>query len=154
MRPLPFDGIVYSGHSYEPFDFTQQAVYRDYAVGQSFTNQVASIINRDARRFLRWGQRHDVPLLLGEFGCIGYTDGITEGPSSIEDCGKYADAVHQAYVQQGIGVTWWSLEKEKTIFLRSPSDACSESSQCPIWMPANRVINPHIAAGLQLRAVE
>lgn len=151
MRPLPYDNIVYAGHSYEPFAFTQQATYRGYRAGQPFTVQDRQVIQADARRMIKWSRQHNVPIILGEFGCIGYTDGRTEGPAASEDCGQYADAVYSAYVENGVGITWWSLEKEKTFLTRPSTDACNEREQCPIWMPQTRVPDPFILQGLRLR---
>lgn len=151
MRPLPYDNIVYAGHSYEPFAFTQQATYRGYRVGQTFSDQDRRVVQADAKRLINWSRQHNVPVILGEFGCIGYTDGRTEGPATAQDCGQYADAVYRAYVENGVGITWWSLEKEKTVFIRPSNDACAEQEQCPIWMPQERVANPFILQGLRLR---
>lgn len=151
MRPLPYDNIVYAGHSYEPFAFTQQATYRGFPAGQPFSDHDRRIIQGDARRLLNWSRQHNVPVILGEFGCIGYTDGMTEGPVAPQDCGQYADTVYRAYVENGVGITWWSLEKEKTFFIRPSTDACAEQKQCPIWMPQERVPDPFILQGLRLR---
>jgi hypothetical protein len=151
MRPLPYDNVVYAGHSYEPFAFTQQASYRGYPAGRPFSDQHRQVVQADARRLINWSRQHNVPVILGEFGCIGYTDGKTEGPVAAQDCGQYADTVYRAYVENGVGITWWSLEKEKTFLIRPSTDACAEREQCPIWMPQVREPDPFILQGLRLR---
>lgn len=150
MKPIPFDNIVYGGRAYEPIEFTQQATYRGYDAGNAFSRQDAAQVRRGAERLIAWARKHNVPAMIGEFGCISYTDGVREGPAEQDDCGQYAEAVVEAYTKQGIGVTWWALEKEKTIFKRLPSDACSKKRQCPYWLPRRLVPDPYLMSGLKL----
>ncbi len=99
----------------------------------------------DAQRAIKWANKHKVPVMLTETGCIGYLDG-KEGPKSNDDCGKFAADIQKHYIENGVGVTWWALEKEKTIYDRTCEKDC--------WMPSkltpkviNRLLrNPFIRA--------
>ena len=73
--------------------------------------------------------------MLSETGCIGYLEG-KEGPKSNNDCGEFAADIQKHYIENGVGVTWWALEKEKTIYDRDCSDNC--------WMPL-RGLRPNTA---------
>jgi hypothetical protein len=150
MRPLPFENIIYSGHPSAPDEFTKQAVYRGYKPGKPFSEKFSRMINKDAKKFINWGKRHNVPLLVGEFGCIGFTDGKNEGPQNPEDCANYASVIYSAYVENNVGVTWWSLENSKTIYKRPASDACPKIKQCPTWVPRNPQLDPNLMKAFRL----
>jgi hypothetical protein len=66
MTPLPFDGIVYSPHMYDPHPYTHQGIYDSdpppaYEPGAA-TTWLQPVID--------FQQRHNVPIYVGEFGCI------------------------------------------------------------------------------------
>ena len=66
LKPLPFDGIVYSPHMYDPHPFTHQGVY-DNAPPPDFVPGAATAFLQPVVDFQK---RYDVPVYVGEFGCI------------------------------------------------------------------------------------
>ena len=121
IKTIERGNIVYGFHSYQPESFTQQGMKwarmaKNYK--KPFASWMAEQIESDAKRLGDWARRQNVPVVLAEFGAVGYIKNANEGPASFDDRAKFAAAVRQAYGRYGIGVTWWSYEKEKTIFQR------------------------------------
>ena len=144
IRPIPYEDIVYGFHNYEPDKFLQQAQYRSGVVGNPHTEAVTKAVIKDAARLTEWANKNNVPVILSETGCIGYVDGKTEGPKNPEDCGLFARDIYDTYVTNGVPVTWWALEKEKTIYVRdAPSDK--------VWMPRERIPDEAIFSGFRLK---
>lgn len=144
IRPIPYEDIVYGFHNYEPDKFLQQAKYRSGVVGNPHTEAVTKAVIKDAARLTEWANKNNVPVILSETGCIGYVDGKTEGPKNPEDCGLFARDIYDTYVTNGVPVTWWALEKEKTIYVR---DASSDK----VWMPRERIPDEAIFSGFRLK---
>jgi endoglucanase len=73
MRPLPFDGLVYSVHSYFPMAFTHQGVMSEFAKARPYPEPMSNgrtSVQRLADELApvqRFAQRHDVPIWVGEF---------------------------------------------------------------------------------------
>jgi endoglucanase len=73
MRPLPFDGLVYSVHSYFPMEFTHQGVMSEFAKARAYPEPMSNgrtSVQRLADELApvqRFAQRHDVPIWVGEF---------------------------------------------------------------------------------------
>jgi len=145
IKPLEFDNLIYAFHSYEPEEFLQQSRKRYGSFGRPYKSSYSAIVASDATRLVKWANRHQVPVMITETGCIGYVDG-KEGPSTNDECGKYAKDVYDNYVSKGVGVTWWALEKEKTIYNRK----CLGDKGCDSWMPINREPNQSIFSGFRL----
>ena len=145
LKTLPFKDIVYGVHNYEPIAFLQQSMpLRGQKPGVPYSEKIAAGVWKDAALLASWANKNKVPVILSETGCIGYVDGKSEGPKNEEDCGKYAKDVYDAYVANGMPVTWWALEHAKTIYLRDadPGDK---------WLPWRGLTpNPHIFSGLRL----
>jgi hypothetical protein len=143
LVPIGFNNIIYAFHNYEPEEFLQQAKYRYGSFGRAYTKKYASWVAKDARRAIKWANKHKVPLMLTETGCIGYLKG-KEGPKTNEDCGKFAADIQNNYIENGVGVSWWSLEKGKTIYNRTCPKDC--------WMPSPYLIpNKAIFEGFNLK---
>ena len=85
----------------------------------------------------------NVPVIMSEVGCIGYVDGKTEGPKNPEDCGKYAQDLYKFYVLNNIPITWWALEKEKTIYKRAIKGGKN-------FLPFDLIPDNHLFKGLRL----
>lgn len=143
IKPLPYDDLVYGFHSYEPERFLQQKVDRAGRSGIKYSASVRRSVARDAKRLINWANKYSVPVIISETGCIGYVDGVTEGPAEPDDCGQYANDVYELYVLNGIPVTWWALEKEKTIYVKEGSEVFSS-------YPSQEIPDPHIFEGLRL----
>ena len=79
--------------------------------------------------------------MLSETGCIGHIKDI-EGPESNDDCGKFAADIQKNYIENGVGVSWWALEKEKTIYNRKWPN---------VWMPYDLTPNQSIFNGFKLK---
>ena len=135
LKPIDLDNIIYAFHNYEPEEFLQQAKYRHGSYGREYSKNHSKMVLSDAQRAIKWANRHEVSVMLTETGCIGYLEG-KEGPKSNNDCGEFAADIQKHYIENGIGVTWWALEKEKTIYDRDCSDNC--------WMPL-RGLRPNTA---------
>jgi hypothetical protein len=139
IKPLPYENIVYGFHYYSPYYFTQQG-YTKYSpdVRLEYNDRVKQIIIEDAERLYDWASKNQVPVILSEVGVIGfyedavasprnqysqnvtYIDGKeTTGPASNADRAMYASDVYNEFTRKrGIGIVWWALEKEKSIFIR------------------------------------
>lgn len=135
LKPIDLDNIIYAFHNYEPVEFLQQANYRYGSYGREYSEKHSKMVFSDAQRAIKWANRHKVSVMLTETGCIGYLKG-KEGPKSNNDCGLFAEDIQENYIDRGIGVTWWALEKEKTIYDRDCPDNC--------WMPL-RGLRPNTA---------
>jgi endoglucanase len=76
MRPLSAGNLVYSVHSYAPFDFTHQAVAADHPQlrrypeigpdGKSSTR----LLTESLDPVVRFATRYDVPIYVGEFSAV------------------------------------------------------------------------------------
>lgn len=73
MRPLPFAGLVYSMHSYAPFEFTHQTVAAELTQPRHYPEVAASgtssrqLLVESLEPVLRFARRNDVPIYVGEF---------------------------------------------------------------------------------------
>ena len=141
LIPIGVPNIIYAFHSYEPEQFLQQAKYRYGSFGKPYKEKYTKMIQKDAQHAIKWSNRHKVPIMLTETGCIGFLAG-QEGPKTNEDCGKFAADIKQFYLDAGIGVSWWALEKEKTIYNRDCPKNC--------WMPSKLEPNKAIFDGFGL----
>jgi hypothetical protein len=131
------------GFSKQPEEFLQQAKYRYGSFGREYSKKHSKMVFSDAQRAINWANRHKVPVMLTETGCIGYLEG-KEGPKSNDDCGKFAADIQKNYIENGVGVSWWALEKEKTIYDRTCEKDC--------WMPSKLTPNRAIFQGFKLKA--
>lgn len=76
VTPLPFDGLVYSFHSYMPMDFTHQTVMAEFPQPRRYPG--AALEPRSPARELasslehvrRFTERHNVPVYVGEFSAV------------------------------------------------------------------------------------
>ena len=141
LKPIDLDNIIYAFHQYEPREFLQQADYNYGSFGRAYTKKHASWVAKDASRAISWANKHNVPIMLTETGCIGFLEG-KEGPKTNDECGKYAADVYKHYIEKGVGVTWWALEKEMTIYNRNCDKKC--------WMPDPLEPNSALFKGLRL----
>lgn len=91
MAPLPFDGIVYSPHMYDPHPYTHQAIY-DSSPAPTYVPGAATTYLQPVIDFQH---RYNVPIYVGEFGCIRWA------PHRLE----YISEVLAVLVAQGWG---WS----------------------------------------------
>lgn len=143
LKPIDLENIIYAFHNYEPEEFLQQAKYRYGSFGREYSKKHSKMVFSDAQRAINWANRHKVPVMLTETGCIGYLEG-KEGPKSNDDCGKFAADIQKNYIENGVGVSWWALEKEKTIYDRTCEKDC--------WMPSKLTPNRAIFQGFKLKA--
>ena len=73
MRPLPFDNIVYSMHSYAPFNFTHQSVASDQRTPRRYPETLPDgrpssvLLTESLEPVRRFATRYDVPIYVGEF---------------------------------------------------------------------------------------
>lgn len=83
-------------------------------------------------------------------GCVGYIERF-EGPANPDDCGKDAADIHKHFVQNGIPIVWWALEKERTIYLRTKADCRPyQKNYCDHWVQLGKNPDPHLFRGLNL----
>ena len=141
LVPIGLQNIVYAFHNYEPEEFLQQAKYRYGSFGRKYKQKYSKIIITDAKKAISWANKHNVPIMLSETGCIGHIKDI-EGPESNDDCGKFAADIQKNYIENGVGVSWWALEKEKTIYNRKWPN---------VWMPYDLTPNQSIFNGFKLK---
>jgi len=143
LAPIDMDNIIYAFHNYEPFEFLQQGKFVKKTGGE-YKKKYTNMVEKDAQRIIKWANKHNVPVMLTETGCVGYfnNDSEREGPKTNEDCGKYAADVKKFYIDNGIGVAWWSLEGEKTIYNRDCGGNC--------FRPRNLIPNKALFEGFGL----
>lgn len=73
LRPLPFPNLVYSLHSYAPFEFTHQTVMPDFPQLRTYPEtgpggrSSALVLADSLAPVLRFARRHDAPIYVGEF---------------------------------------------------------------------------------------
>lgn len=73
MRPLSQKGVVYSVHSYIPWDFTHQGVMAEYATPRRYPDigadgkSSAVALAESLEHVGRFARRSDVPIYVGEF---------------------------------------------------------------------------------------
>ena len=134
LIPIEFENIIYAFHNYEPEEFLQQSKKRFGSFGRPYSAKYSNMVRLDAEKAVKWSNKHKVPVMLTETGCIGHFRKI-EGPETNKDCGLFARDVQENYIDRGIGVTWWALEREKTIYNRDCSNDC--------WMPL-RALRPNV----------
>ena len=142
LIPIKTKNIIYAFHNYEPEEFLQQSKYRYGSFGRKYSHKYSKMVESDSKRAIKWANKHKVPIMLTETGCIGYLKG-QEGPMDNNDCGKFAKDIHKHYIENGIGVSWWALEKEKTIYNRTCARDC--------WMPNQLEPNKAIFEGFNLK---
>ena len=125
LTPIDMDNIIYAFHNYEPEEFLQQGKFIK-KTGREYKKKYTKMVKKDAQRMIKWANKHNVPVMLTETGCVGYFNdhGKREGPKTNKDCGKFAADIKKFYIDNGIGVAWWSLEKEKTIYNRDCDKDC------------------------------
>ena len=95
--------------------------------------EATKAVKKDASKISNWAKDKNVPVIMSEVGCIGYVDGKTEGPKNPEDCGKYAQDLYKFYVLNNIPITWWALEKEKTIYTNKDKFEYLSLLHCNFW---------------------
>ena len=134
LRPIDLDNVVYAFHNYEPEEFLQQGKMVKH-FGKRYTKNNTNTVQKDAIKAIRWANKHQVPIIISETGCVGYL-AKKEGPQSNEDCGSFGADIKSNYLDRKVGVSWWALEKEKTIFDRNCDKDC--------WMPIGE-LKPNLA---------
>ncbi len=106
---LPADRhLIVPIHSYDPFDFTHQAVpWRTQPLpgGRACCDAAQRAqVTRPLDDALAWGRRHGVPLHLGEFGAYRAGDLISRA--------AYARLVREEAERRGLGWAWWELASD------------------------------------------
>jgi hypothetical protein len=143
LTPIDIDNIIYAFHNYEPYEFLQQGKFVKKTGGE-YKKKYTKMVRKDAQRMIKWANKHNVPVMLTETGCVGYfnDDGKREGPKTNEDCGKFAADIKKFYIDNGIGVAWWALEKDKTIYNRDCDKEC--------FLPRKLIPNKSLFEGFNL----
>jgi hypothetical protein len=81
LRPLAFDNLVYSVHSYEPFDFTHQGVMREFPQPRPFPEEredgvsTAQLLVDSLEPVREFAVRYSVPIYVGEFSAPRWAPG-------------------------------------------------------------------------------
>ena len=112
---LPADGnIIFSGHYYEPFEFTHQG--HGYDCGYKLKDSDISRVPSHFKAYVDSATTHfpdinggHIPLNMGEFGVSGqYGSCGGNGPSD-SDRAKWTDAVIKAATDNGMSWQYWGL---------------------------------------------
>ena len=77
MRALPFENLVYSFHSYSPFELTHQGVYQGINKRLTYGSQKTDDVSKeDLYKILsnvdNFAKKYDVPIIVGEFSIVRY----------------------------------------------------------------------------------
>ena len=99
--PIGVKNIIYAFHNYKPEEFLQQAKYRSGSYELEYSATHSKMVVSDAQRAIKQTNKHKVPLMLTETGCIGYLKG-KEGPKTNEDCVKFATVIQNNYIDNGV----------------------------------------------------
>lgn len=143
LMPIQAKNVIYAFHNYEPETFIKQGT-SGFKWGSPYSKKISEIVAKDAKRAIKWANKHKVPIMITEMGCVGFLEG-REGPATNDDCGRLAADIKKNYLDVGVGVSWWALEKEKTIFNRNCSNNC--------WMPNGKLVaNKAIFSAFGLKA--
>jgi hypothetical protein len=129
MKPLPDSRIIYSGHFYNPHEFTHQGVYNikgtDLAeikakIGVRYPGEVNGLlwnkeqIKKDLAPIREFQLKYHVPILIGEFSVIRWApkeDAVAYLRDVIDICEEY----QWSWIYHGFR-EWhgWSVENDET----------------------------------------
>lgn len=122
ITPIDRKNIVYGFHSYSPGKWTHQDSIHMLRGVKGRALPSMSRLRSDMQELVTYSNKHNVPVMLSEVGVNGTCDG--NGPL-LEDRAKYASAVYETLIPNGVGITWWSLEDANTPYQR-PEGRCYE----------------------------
>ena len=82
MRPVDFDNVVYSVHSYRPMSLTHQYVLPDYQSVKSYgrcgeRDYCRADLEGSLQHALEFSSRHRVPMVVSEFSCVRFAPGLS-----------------------------------------------------------------------------
>lgn len=135
LLPINLDNVIYAFHTYEPERFTQQGTV--FGWGIPYSEKFSKVVAKDAKKAIAWANKHQVPIMITEIGCVGFLED-REGPETNSECGKLATDLKSNYLDAGVGISWWALEKEKTIFNRNCRNKWGSEANC--WMPSGSLV--------------
>jgi len=118
---LPQDGnIIFTGHYYDPYEFTHQGTANMYPCGAVLSSTDLSQIARDFKQYADSAKAyypdidgvHSVPMNMGEFGAIGRSGSkcAAEAPSEAMRA-QWTDYVIKAAEKYGISWHYWAFGK-------------------------------------------
>jgi endoglucanase len=118
---LPQDGnIIFTGHYYDPYEFTHQGTATMYPCGAVLSATDLSQIARDFKQYADSAKAyypdidgvHSVPMNMGEFGAIGRSGSkcAAEAPSEAMRA-QWTDYVIKAAEKYGISWHYWAFGK-------------------------------------------
>lgn len=117
--PMDDGHLIISVHYYEPFRFTHQGA--DWAEGSEGwlgtgwqgTPAQESAVNRDLDRAAQWGQSHDRPIYLGEFGAYSKAE--------MADRARWTAYVARAAEARQMSWAYWEFGAGFGVYDRSQS---------------------------------
>jgi hypothetical protein len=120
--PIDRKNIVYGFHSYSPGKWVHQDSMHMLRGVKGRALPSMSRLRSDMQELVTYSNKYNIPVILSEVGVNGSCDG--NGPL-LEDRAKYASAVYETLIPNGVGITWWSLEDANTPYQR-PEGRCYE----------------------------
>ena len=118
---LPQDGnIIFTGHYYDPYEFTHQGTADMYPCGATISSADLSKIAKDFKAYTDSAKAyypdvdgvHSIPMNMGEFGAIGRTGSYCrdEAPSETMRA-QWTDYAIKAAEKYGISWHYWAYGK-------------------------------------------
>jgi endoglucanase len=148
MRPLAFDNLVYSVHSYEPFAFTHQTVMTDFPQARHYPTDEpdgatsAQALADSLAPVLRFARTHDVPIYVGEFSAVRWAPG--------DSAARYVADSLALFLRHGWSWSYhefrawhgWDAEMHSSLRSAQPRDA-----DAPVMRALRAALRESAAAG-------
>jgi endoglucanase len=83
LRPLPFADLVYSLHSYHPFNFTHQTVMKEFPQPRAYPEvgadgkSSAELLVQSLQATARFAREHDAAIYVGEFSAVRWAPNLS-----------------------------------------------------------------------------
>lgn len=123
ITPIDRKNIVYGFHYYEPYSWTHQDSHWMSKGDRGHPLPSITRLQSDLEELVEFSNEYNVPVVLSEVGVNGSCDG--NGPK-LEERAKYASVVYETLVENGVGVTWWSLEDPNMPYKRDEKDCYTQ----------------------------
>lgn len=110
-QPYQDDNIIYTFHSYSPYEFTHQGLsWANLETGVIFpiNRRDIDLIRNDFNRVKEWAIRHSVPLFLGEYG-------VGTGADELSRC-NWIEIFSEIIKEIDIPWAYWDVKHIKDSF--------------------------------------
>jgi hypothetical protein len=119
LKPLPFSRLIYAFHHYEPQKWTHQRQEHS----RPLRPEDLQNLKDDLAELVRFSSKHNVPVVLSEFGVWGLQQGKNgKVGATFSDRARYANAVYESLVPRQIGITWNAMHDDTSPYIRKSDE--------------------------------